>query len=101
MAEAAQFLIEHGHSHRQITGFPPHLFGRYAVAAYRLDAHRRRSETLSQWVAHNATFDGLKRFISQNQSDKRQKKALQEVTPQQSRKAALGLAGVLGMKVSK
>lgn len=80
-------------------GYPPHLFGRYAVAAHRLDEQRRRSETLNRWVAANATFDGVKRFIGQTGPGRGRRGS--EITPEQSRNAALGLARALGMKVGR
>ena len=81
-------------------GYPPHLFGRYAVAAHRLDEQRRRSETLSRWVAGNASFDGVKRFIGQTAAPGAGRRG-PEITPEQSRNAALGLARALGMKVGR
>ena len=107
MAESAQFLIEHGHTHEQIVGYPPHLFGRYAIAAKRLDEQQSRTQVLNNWVSGNASFDDMQRFIGQKPSTPRaaatraSHRAETDISPRQSRNAALGLASALGMAVSR
>lgn len=107
MAESAQYLIEHGHTHEQIVGYPPHLFGRYAVAAKRLDEQQSRTQVLNNWVSGNASFDDMQRFIGQKPSSPRAAAGTARhgdsagISPRQSRNAALGLAAALGMKVGR
>jgi len=95
MAETVQFLIEHGHTFEQITSYPPHLLGRMIVAVHRIDSQRNKEGALMSWVANNLSYEGLQKFI--NAKDRIGNKKSKEITPAQSRKAAIGLSKALKM----
>jgi len=93
VAETAQYLMEHGHTWSEIISYPPHLLGRMIVATHRIDDRRTKEQALISWIGSHADYKGLQSFMK-NVHSKEDKKN-DEITPEESRKAAIGLMNVL------
>lgn len=89
--------MEHGHTWSDIVTYAPHMIGRFVVAAHRIDEQRGREQAVSAWVSSHADFKGLQSFVS-SETKSAGKKQDREITPEQSRKAAIGLMNALNMR---
>jgi len=62
------------------------------VACVRLDEQRDIKEARTGWASTHLTYEGLDKYLNASSSSKRES---EEITPEQSRKAAIGLMKAL------
>jgi hypothetical protein len=91
-AESVQFLIDNGHAWSEIEKYPPQLFGRMVVACVRLEEQRHKKWARANWASTHLNQEGLKKYLEATSSKRSND---EEITPEQSRKAAIGLMHAL------